>query len=79
MQSTLETIFNASLSPTEHLLLKHFVECAVHPDKAAGYLLSRVKESKSQVEQALRELKQDWRNFVSLGTIREDASVVQYN
>ncbi|BCS25458.1 uncharacterized protein APUU_50169A [Aspergillus puulaauensis] len=79
MQSALETIFSASLAPTEHLLLKHFVEGAVHPDKAAGYLLSRVKESNSQVEQALRELKQDWRNLVSLVTIHEDASVVEDN
>jgi hypothetical protein len=75
MQSALDIISNASLSPTEHLLLKHFVEGAVHPDKAADYLLSRVQASNGQVEHSLRQFKQEWRHLVLLGTTPEDASL----
>lgn len=70
------TSFLMLVSPTEHLLLRHFIEGAVHPDKAAGYLLSIVHASQGQVEYSLRQLKQEWRHLVLLGTTPQDISVV---
>jgi hypothetical protein len=34
----LEIISAANLSPTEHLLLKHFIEAAVDPELAVNFL-----------------------------------------
>ncbi|KAL4783788.1 kinase-like domain-containing protein [Aspergillus varians] len=65
VELALETITATNLSPTEHLLLKHFVEGAVHPATAAEYLLSRVQTSNDSVEDSLRELKQQWRSLAS--------------
>lgn len=62
----LEVISSACLSPTEHLLLKHFVEKAVDPDLAAQYLMSRLHPDEEQSSEAsLRSFKQDWRDLVS--------------
>lgn len=64
--AALETISSAHLSPTEHLLLKHFIEKAVDPDLAAQYLMSRVhRDVDAEVEACLRSFKQDWREVVS--------------
>lgn len=43
--AALELISLARLEPTEHLLLKQFVEGAVDPDRAAQYLLSNINKS----------------------------------
>lgn len=59
-------ISSADLSPTEHLLLKHFIEHAVDPEFAASYLISRIAvDSDTNVESHLRSFKQDWRKIVS--------------
>lgn len=64
--AALELISLARLEPTEHLLLKQFVEGAVDPERAAQYLLSRVDKSPHQdVETCLRCFKKDWRNLVT--------------
>lgn len=64
--TALEVISSANLSPTEHLLLEHFVERAVDPDLAAQYLMSRVhRDVGAGVEACLRSFKQDWRNLAS--------------
>ncbi|OJJ45997.1 hypothetical protein ASPZODRAFT_167030 [Penicilliopsis zonata CBS 506.65] len=66
--TALEMISSASLSPTEHLLLNHFVERAVDPDLAAQYLVSRVSRETGagvKVEACLRSFKQDLRNLAS--------------
>lgn len=61
-----EVISSANLSPTEHLILKHFIEKAVDPDLAAQYLMSRVhRDVEAGVEACLRRFKQDWRKLVS--------------
>ncbi|KFY87516.1 hypothetical protein V498_07143 [Pseudogymnoascus sp. VKM F-4517 (FW-2822)] len=64
--TALELISSARLDPTEHHLLKHFVEGAVDPDRAARYLLSTVDKSTNQdVETCLRCFKKDWRDLVT--------------
>ncbi|KFY30935.1 hypothetical protein V493_01533 [Pseudogymnoascus sp. VKM F-4281 (FW-2241)] len=64
--AALELISSARLEPTEHLLLKHFVEGAVDPDRAAQYLLSSVDKSPNQdVGTYLQCFKKDWRNLVT--------------
>lgn len=66
VDSALEVVSSASLSPTEHLLLKGFVTGAVDPELAAIYLLSRVGPNTHQdVETNLHELKKDWRKLVA--------------
>ncbi|KAL4904118.1 hypothetical protein BDW74DRAFT_168577 [Aspergillus multicolor] len=54
VQAAIDIITKADLSPTEHSLLKHFVEGA---------------SSTSNGEAALRKLKQQWRSLVSLVTV----------
>ncbi|KAL3456712.1 kinase-like domain-containing protein [Aspergillus heterothallicus] len=61
VQRALGCIESAELSPTEHLILKHFVESAVDPEIAAEYLLSRTQASSDTVEISLREFKRQWR------------------
>lgn len=64
--TALEVISSANLTPTEHLLLGHFIEKAVEPDLAARYLMSRVHRDRDLgVEASLRSFKQDWRKLVS--------------
>ena len=64
--TALEDISSANLSPTEHLLLEHFVERAVEPDLAAQYFISRIHgDAGAGVEASLRSFKHDWRNLVS--------------
>lgn len=60
----LEVLNSADLSPTEHLLLKYFIEGAVDPELAARYLDSRIRQSQD-VEANLRSFKLDWRRLVS--------------
>lgn len=63
--SALEVISSANLTPTEHLLLEHFVEKAVDPDLAAQHLVSRVQQDAGvEVEACLRSFKQDWRKLI---------------
>lgn len=59
VQAALDLITSSSLSPTEHLILKHFVEAAVDPDTAANYLISQT--SKDNLEDSFREFKRQWR------------------
>lgn len=66
VQSARGIIAAADLSPTEHLLLKHFVDGAVDPEHAAEYLITRVKASNGHVEDAVREFKQQWRGLAFL-------------
>lgn len=64
--SAIELISSARLEPTEHHLLKHFVEGAVDQERAANYLLSSVDKSANQdVETCLRCFKKDWRDLVT--------------
>ena len=67
VQTAIDIITSADLSPTEHLLLKHFVQGALEPERAADYLVSRIQFSTCSVEVALREFKQHWRGLVSTG------------
>lgn len=64
--AALELISLARLEPTEHLLLKQFVEGAVDPERAAQYLLSNINKSShnQDVETSLRCFKKDWRDLV---------------
>lgn len=63
--STLALITSANLTPTEHLLLKGFLTEAVDPEYAAQYISQRIKDGGDRnVEEVLRELKQDWKQLV---------------
>lgn len=65
LDSTLHLISSANLTPTEHLLLKGFLTEAVDPEYAARYISQRIENSGDRnVEQALREFKQDWKQLV---------------
>lgn len=64
--TALEVISSMNLFPTEHLILKHFVERAVDPDLAAEYLMLRAhRDVGAGLEACLRSFKQDWRNLAS--------------
>jgi hypothetical protein len=65
--AALELISSANLRPTEHQLLKHFIEGAVDSELAAQYLLSRTSQSAQHIETCLRNFKQDWRDLVMRG------------
>lgn len=62
----LEIISAANLSPTEHLLLKHFIEAAVDPELAVNFLKSKLPQV-GDVEPALRAFKEDCRRLVFNG------------
>lgn len=63
--STLDLIISAKLTPTEHLLLKAFLTEAADPEYAARYISQRIKNSGDRnVEEVLREIKQDWKQLV---------------
>ncbi|KAL1982490.1 hypothetical protein VTN96DRAFT_1281 [Rasamsonia emersonii] len=67
-QTALDLISSADLTPTEHLLLKHFVESAVDSERAARYLLSRVSQSdgaEDDTESSLRHFKRDLRKLIT--------------
>ncbi|KAL5336018.1 hypothetical protein BJX70DRAFT_373895 [Aspergillus crustosus] len=68
VRSALEVITFSDLSPTEHLLLKLFVNSAAEPERAANYVLSNVEASIDSVEDLLREIKRRWRTLASLLT-----------
>jgi hypothetical protein len=58
--AALELVPLTRLEPTEHLILKQFVEGAVDPERAAQYLLSNINKSSHQdVETSLRCFKKD--------------------
>ncbi|KAL2856778.1 kinase-like domain-containing protein [Aspergillus pseudodeflectus] len=61
----LETITSADLSPTEHLILKHFIESAVDPEAAAQYLFGRTRDTTDSVGNSLRNFKRQWRRLAS--------------
>lgn len=64
--TALDTVKSAALTPTEHLLLKRFLDKAQDSSCAAIYLLRKVKENPSRsVEANLREFKKDWRRLVT--------------
>lgn len=66
METALETIASAQLTPTEHLVLKDFVQSAVDPQRAGRHVLQRIGDypGKSS-EGALRDLKADWRRLTA--------------
>lgn len=67
LDSILHIIGSASLTPTEHLLLKGFVTGAADPEYVAQYIYKRIEDSKDgDVEEVLRELKRDWRQLVQM-------------
>jgi hypothetical protein len=64
--TVLEIVSSANLSPTEHLILKNFINDAVDSELAAKYLLSRiVQDSQRDIEISLRDFKKDWRKLVT--------------
>lgn len=64
VETALETIASAQLTPTEHLLLKDFVQNAVDPRCAAQHVLQRIESYPGKsTEGALRDLKADWRKL----------------
>lgn len=61
--TALDLISSTSLSPTEHLLFKNFIDDAVDSELAANYLLSRLAQgSPLDTEISLRDFKKDWRD-----------------
>ncbi|KAL2867550.1 uncharacterized protein BJX67DRAFT_371892 [Aspergillus lucknowensis] len=69
VQSAVEIITKSELSPTEHLILKHFVESAVDPETAAKYIISRTQTTRDGVEESLREFKGQWRLLATRLTV----------
>jgi hypothetical protein len=67
-KAALDLISSANVSPTEHLLLKHFVENAVDSERAALYLVSRIGQGQGadhNAEVNLSDFKQDWRKLLT--------------
>ncbi|KAF7895461.1 uncharacterized protein EAF01_009423 [Botrytis porri] len=71
INSALDAISSAELSPTEHSLLKHFIEEAVELELAAQFIQSVVDQDKNNVENNLRQFKKDWRKLASRLTVVE--------
>ncbi|OBT42398.1 hypothetical protein VE00_06040 [Pseudogymnoascus sp. WSF 3629] len=75
--AALELISLARLEPTEHLLLRQFIEGAVDPERAAQYLLYNINKSPHQdVETSLRCFKKDLRDLVMTLTVLDPVPVV---
>ncbi|KAF7927104.1 hypothetical protein BELL_0336g00090 [Botrytis elliptica] len=74
INSALDAISSADLSPTEHSLLKHFIEEAVEPELAAQFIKSIVDQDKNNVENNLRRFKKDWRKLAGRLTVVEPIS-----
>ncbi|TGO62030.1 hypothetical protein BOTNAR_0120g00160 [Botryotinia narcissicola] len=74
INSVNSAILAADLSPTEHLLLKYFIEEAVEPKLAAQFTQSIVDQDENNVENNLRQFKKDWRNLASRLTVVEPIS-----
>ncbi|CEL08667.1 hypothetical protein ASPCAL11814 [Aspergillus calidoustus] len=71
VQAALELIRASDLSPTEHLILEHFVESADEPEAAAQYLQSRNQAPVGNVESSLRQFLEEWRSLVSRSKFME--------
>jgi hypothetical protein len=65
VQAALELIRASDLSPTEHLILEHFIESADEPEVAAQYLHSKIQAPVDNVESSLRQFLEEWRSLVS--------------
>ncbi|KAL3496131.1 kinase-like domain-containing protein [Aspergillus germanicus] len=65
VQVALQHIRTSHLSPTEHLILEHFVQSADEPEAAAQYLLSRTQTPVDNVESSLRQFLEEWTSLVS--------------
>lgn len=63
VETALNTIASAQLTPTEQLLLKNFVQSAADPSLAARHVLQRIDSSGKSSVEALRDLKADWRRL----------------
>ncbi|TGO40517.1 hypothetical protein BHYA_0036g00500 [Botrytis hyacinthi] len=74
IDSVNRAISAADLSPTEHLLLKHFIEEAVEPELAAQFMKSIIDRDSNDVEENLRQFKKDWRKLASRLTVVEPIS-----
>lgn len=62
----LAIISSANLSPTEHLLLKGFINEAVDSEISAKYLISRtIQDNQGDIEASLRDFKNDWRKLAT--------------
>lgn len=58
-------IASALLTPTKHLLLKPFLDEAVDPELAAGYVLQGVSHHPARPkEDVLRGFKSEWQRLV---------------
>ncbi|QKX58646.1 uncharacterized protein TRUGW13939_05773 [Talaromyces rugulosus] len=65
--AALEIISSTSLSPTEHLILKNFINEAADSELAANYLLSRIaRDTPLDTEISLRDFKKNWRRLATL-------------
>ncbi len=66
VETALKTITSAQLTPTEHLLLKDFVQSAIDPLRAARHVLQRIENYPGKsLEGALRDLKAEWRRLIA--------------
>ncbi|TGO53509.1 hypothetical protein BCON_0122g00260 [Botryotinia convoluta] len=74
IDSVNDAISATDLSPTEHLLLKHFIKEAVEPKLAAQFIKSIIDRDSNNVEDNLRRVKKDWRNLASRLTVVEPIS-----
>lgn len=60
LDSTRNLISSAKLTPTEHLLLKGFINEAVDPEYAAQYVSQKINQNtNSNIEDVLQDLKRD--------------------
>ncbi|CAI7593067.1 unnamed protein product [Penicillium pancosmium] len=63
---TLQLIESAQLTPTEHSIWRAFLNEAVDPEYAAQYIWGKIHDQPDRpAEQALWELKLDWKRVVT--------------
>ncbi|QQK47077.1 Protein kinase-like domain [Penicillium digitatum] len=72
---TLRLIESARLSPTEHSIWRAFLDEAVDPEYAACYIWEKIHDnSPCSTEQALDQLKADWKRLVTKLARRDQVS-----
>ncbi|KAJ5382568.1 Aminoglycoside phosphotransferase [Penicillium concentricum] len=70
--TTLRLIESTRLTPTEHSTWRAFLDEAVDPEHAAYYIWERIHNRQDcSTEQALHELKIDWKRLVTTLAKRE--------
>lgn len=65
INSVIDAISSADLSPTEHSFLKHFIQQAIEPEVAAQYIQSIINTRSTDVENSLRQFKRNWRKLTN--------------